>query len=619
MRTVLTLLLLAAVACAQRRERSFGLVRDVDGGPWSGAKVHLVHRASPFVEDPALVDEVEVVTDERGVFVTELLLGMPYTVWAEAPSGEHGEAVRCTAAVECVPGEPLVLQEEPELRHVRRVRFEPAPGWRELGGLFCEIECEVGGVTLRRRLDAVGEAVATVASWPGARQTVRLVRSEVVLSSAVLETTHAAIEQAAAQTAEGLPEDPAARRAAVAARIADVRVIEVAAPRTATMHVVDAGGQPVVGGRLFDPSRSRERPVAISDDAGALRVVFPESGAVESRYSLLADTIAECKVGGNLFENGERATARDGEVLDVGAAHVATGRLTAAGEPVDGVALLLEGSMRISASSTWFSSPPRVLRTGEQGAFGVPGRSDAFRWRLSAVLSPALRDRFAPDEGTPLWPVALLVPESRTTGPALGDLTLEGLAPLQVQVLAADGSPPGSVELLLAVARPGGGKYPHAPILLRTDRHGRVAILLPRNESFAVVAMSSRGSSSGVGFAGNEVLELRLDPGNVVRVEVVDSGGKPVAGANVSARLAGEGDAKLAPFLGSLRAAYSVHAMPLARGETDENGRADLVVPLLPCGYFVSVRGGAGQGNSNQTFEVEPDGERLHISLPGGR
>src|SRR5580765_8583721 len=131
MKEFAAIFLLGTVALAQEppREASIGEVRGADKKPFAGATVHLLHRAHPSVLDPEYEDHVTVTTDERGQFKVQLLLGMPYAVWAVGPVVDG--TYRCTEVLtDIVPGVPIVLNEG-ESHFVRKIAITVDSSWQQ--------------------------------------------------------------------------------------------------------------------------------------------------------------------------------------------------------------------------------------------------------------------------------------------------------------------------------------------------------------------------------------------------------------------------------------------------------------------------------------------------------
>ncbi|MCA8978043.1 MAG: hypothetical protein KDC98_25175, partial [Planctomycetes bacterium] len=263
------------------------------------------------------------------------------------------------------------------------------------------------------------------------------------------------------------------------------------------------------------------------------------------------------------------------------------------GEPLAAAPLILQGSIGTGRNTIWFGVDPRLFATAADGTFRIPGRKAGFPFRLSLVLSPAVRARLssATKDGPPIWPLAMIGPEHGGALANLGDVRVDLLHALDIRVEAPDGTPPGSVRLAVVPLGAGSDNVPHEPDVVRTDRHGRVR-LLSAARILLVHATTRAGAAWAMVGSDQTGLVLRIDTAHAVRFRVVDLEGRPVSGAHVG--LVGP---QFPPATGPtaamaqerIRNFCSVHAVPYKSGRTDADGHVDLVMPAVDVQLDLSV------------------------------
>jgi hypothetical protein len=355
------------------------------------------------------------------------------------------------------------------------------------------------------------------------------------------------------------------------------------------VRFVDRKAKPLAGIELFAESELPRTRIGVSDVNGIVRTAIAglEATPITATETLAAD-FAETGVNDGDFSYGDNET----KAVTLAPGIAVHGRLLLGeNEPMQGAVLLLNGEIEPNVNRNWFPVKERRLQSAEGGTFTVPGRVRGAPFRLVALLSPTQRAALAPDKSsTQLWPRAILVPETTNHRKDLGDIRLDKSALVDVQVLAADHSPPGSVKVIAVMA---GAKSPREPEQMCTDRHGRLRFLGPFKESFGVIAMTEHGAAVGVTTPQRRKLELTIDPRHAVRVRIVDEDGKPLPSAHAIAMAIepGEGatDSPEAKFVVQVCNALQARAFPWTTGTTDADGCVQFVMPLLRFDMYLMV------------------------------
>jgi hypothetical protein len=575
-RTLAAVAVLLACAVAQEpaRERAFGEVRGSDGKPFAGATVTLLHRAHPGVLAPAYEDRVEAVTDERGRFHAQLLVGMPYAVWATGPV--TGDTYRCTRVLaDVLPGVPIVLVED-GLHHVRKLSVEVDPSWPR--PLRFEARASIAGMSVRAPLAEV-DGVQRTPAWPASACGVYALDGGLRVWSQIVPMTLTSLRERQSGDAAARPDD-----AALLQILAGNTGLRVPPRSEYVLKLVDASKQPAAGVELFGDREPRER-LGVTGADGVLRVGLAQADRFPYyEVTARAEAFAESRVEQDRFANGGEASPHE---LEPGVA--VRGRLLLAeGRPAGRTTLLLNASIRTGDNSTYFGVGERVLEAAADGAFVVPGRVAGYGFRVTALLTPAQRAALSPrkpaadESAPPLGPRAIVRFESAEAPADLGELRLDQLAPVDVRVRAADGSPPGPVQLVVLPVTARDGNPPHYPERMRTDRHGGLRFLCAPGQDVAVFALTAQGAALGIASQAKRKLDLAIDPRHVARLRILGGDGEPLAGATVDlvAPQASASDGDEARVGNHVRDVYFVHGFPFKNGLTDADGRVTLVVPL---------------------------------------
>lgn len=591
-------LFVTSVALAQEplRDHAFGLVRDAAGKPWADATVSLLHRAHAGVFDERYCDSLTVKTDERGRFRAQLLAGMPYMVSARS-SVEAGR-YRCTEVLTGItPGVPIILNEQAS-RFTREFSLQVHESWPKSLRVFARTR--IGSEQLQVELFANGEGHYTTPFWPVDYVVLSIMEEGIEVSASMLQTTEERVRRFGAYP--GGPKH--AEDEDVAALMRQAVGLVVGKRHDWAVRLVGHDGKPVVAAEVRAESKPPRSLIGTSDADGVLHVITAASDAYKMPYRsvVLAAECAEAEFGREVLEKAIAAQLAKEPLptVTLSAGRTVTGRLRLdADTPMASAPIVLQGSIGTGPGSTWFGVDPRVFRSQSDGSFRIPGRTDAYPFRLSLVLSPSDRARLAAgqDDAPPIWPLALLVPEKQGKHHDLGDIRVDQLRALDIAVLAHDGSPPGSVRLVVAPLQ-GMRNQPQEPDVVHTDRRGRVRILTRKCGQLLVHATTPKGVAWAAVDDKQSRVDLRIDPAHAVRFRVMDSGRKPVGGASVGlvapSDLASQRDADgdEVQMRARVRGWCMVHAVPFKSGTTDGDGYVELVMPCVDVqlDIFVSER-----------------------------
>jgi hypothetical protein len=564
------------------REGIFGEVRTVDGKPWVGAAITLLHVAHPALIDERFVDRVTTTTDERGRFRAQLLTGMTYVVWA------HGPVVdgmwRSSALVRDVAAGVPVLLQEADPQQPRRVRLQLDPGWRGTAAVVALPH--FGPFTLREELRLEqGEAVLPLS--PESSVTVQVELDGVPVYRSFVSTRFAAFvtrrKRVASENGQPEPDETELRR-----EFERPQVLAVAAPVEHRIRLVDSKQRPLPGARVVEDGREPRRLLGIADQDGVVRWVHAPEARLPNRALAFAVDCAETEIGNSDWVEATLGEPKD-KAMAVGTA--VRGRLLVGdGVPAAAQPLLLEGSIALASGGTFFGVDARLFTTSADGTFEVPGRIASHSYYLTTVLTPPQRALLAGPSKAPVAAVALLVPPSGEAPADLGELRLDRLRPLDLQVVGVDGGISGPVAIVVIPhPRAGLGDAPHEPLAARTDRHGRLRLLATAGAECAVWAMGQNGAAWAIVKPGDKERRLQLDAAHALALQVVDPDGKPLTGITVhvvtpaGSPVGDEGKA----LLPRVRDAFMVHGFPGKQVVTDAQGLGQLVMPFAGVGIDV--------------------------------
>jgi hypothetical protein len=146
-RAALGLLLSAAAALpAQERKALVGRVLDATGAPLPGATVTLAW-SPPGGEDCGPTDVVKAVTDERGRFVAKVLAQESYSAWAVLPLPDGTRAKATAVADQVAAGADLELRCDREVvPHI--LNLEGASAYAGIGPLRLQVAPRAGNLAL---------------------------------------------------------------------------------------------------------------------------------------------------------------------------------------------------------------------------------------------------------------------------------------------------------------------------------------------------------------------------------------------------------------------------------------------------------------------------------------
>mgnify|MGYP002713133856 CR=1 FL=1 len=608
LRALLFLALGVSTVQAQERAAGFGIVRDPQGNPWSGAVVHLVHQVLPGFGAEDLSDRLSVTTDAQGRFRTRLLVGARYTVWAD--EGGEGPVLRCSEVlVGQIARTPMILKEvSPVYRRRLKLDLHPSLEGHELSWLAT---AEVGGIKLSRRVRLGPEGSITLPPWPTFGISLQgwihgspAMRMLVPTKLLVARRYGLLIGSGAAQPQLSSEELQAPTT---------VKVPEI---HRRSISITDrATGLPVPGATLvYESDHPSLGKPPVSDAQGHLVLWSVDEG------SWLRPRIRAAIAGPGHAERSLEIAPK----LTMTGGHSVTGRILLGKQGLADLPVLVDASMSTGPSGSWFGVASRVWRTAEDGRFRIPGRTGTFPFRLSLALSPDLRKRLrARDPESPiLGPVALLAVENSEGPKDLGDVHLEKLRALDVEVENPDGTPPGSVRVLLMPVLPiRTENRPHAPLLAHTDRKGRVRVLVGNASELFVHAATRDGAHWQLVGPRADKVTLRLSPRHAIRFRFVDSDDRPLVGRKVGYVRPEVGASEIDPrILRTVGDLCSKQAFRFKYGRTDEHGEVRLLSPLLGVRLDLVIypKAKGKQSRRDVVLPAEYDGEAIEVRVDDG-
>lgn len=586
------------------RDLGFGTIRTLDGKPWIGAKVTLVHNAHDAVDDPRTIDRIEVLTDEQGRYRTQLLVGCAYTVSALGDADAKGRFRRTDILRGVVARRAVVLQEQ-EPGFIRYVRLDPHPSWDGKEALTVRAGTQVFGphpASWWRESDQAFFATTPTPSGYG---------GFVVLVNG--NRAHSASTRSAEDSSGRSQDDP-------------IR-FEIPERRVLRRRILGPDGSPVVGARtIFERSMGSKYAGTTSDSDGWIELVHASSSPDRDPYPdhiVIAEGLAEI----------DYDRVRNENEIHMQPGYAVVGRLTLGDEQVGRSPIVLDASMG-DGSGTWFGVDSRSFETGPDGSFRILGRQDSYAYRLTAILDPDLRmrvsERLGAKDGRPLAPTAVLAVEARPKQKQgeqhleLGSIDLADLRPLDVDVTAEGGVPPGSVLVtaipvirarFAAVRGPlRVADWPHEPIRLRTGRRGRVRMLY-RDTAPSTRWLLHVETAKGSGWTITDPRQgdrarIDIDPRTVVAFRLEDARGNPIEGARISVVVpeAIDGHDRESDVLSTFRDLASNAVFRRDSGQTGADGIATLVLPMIDGTFDMSL---SGPGRTwDHRVDVEVAGER---------
>ncbi|MFT4513752.1 MAG: hypothetical protein ACI91B_002458 [Planctomycetota bacterium] len=498
------MLLVAVSGCLdaqQRREPIRGSAERLDGSPWAGATVHLLSRPLPNDARFGSPDEIVAVADQKGRFTVKLLAGRQYLAWGIEQLAEH--RYRSSHAVErVIAGGRLVLHVH-ETRERTKLTFEGLDVWRPRGALVA-------------RLSSNTEP--------------KIVITQPLTGDSWLLPPMPAREGTLQITCGGVPmyEWP---------RPVNLRKAEghwkVRAGRKVRFRVLDESNKPVVGAKLSHCTiRGRDECYAgLTDAAGEIVVLMP----IALRRLRWANYPLEVRAKGfapvNNIVSVDIAADHDSAAgpsavtlrLPKGAHHsvrMSRGNKPFAGTVACRARYASSGNVGGSVTSAEFTA---AITPSENGAYQisrVPGT-------LAVVVAPTVA--LAVDGlGVPVHSMALLGTIASDEARPQLQWDLDALAPLVVAA-TLQGTPQHAARMALLVEHAEGFQVALSGLI--SDRRGRVAILIPRDQKLTVVVWTDEA----VGVAHDLVVrpdgaacEVLLGAVPTLPGRVVTADGKPV-------------------------------------------------------------------------------------------
>src|SRR5712675_739454 len=93
---------------AQQRKPGFACVVDAAGKPIANAEVTCVH--TPFICEPGVVEVLAARSDEHGRCRFDLVVGLPYSMWAIGPVAANGSCMVSAVNDRAAAGRALDLE-----------------------------------------------------------------------------------------------------------------------------------------------------------------------------------------------------------------------------------------------------------------------------------------------------------------------------------------------------------------------------------------------------------------------------------------------------------------------------------------------------------------------------
>ena len=523
------LLLLCVLAPAQQRRPLLGTVVDADGKPLVGAEVVCAF-APPGAESGAPVDVQRATTDARGRFRANVFGGTRYQVFAMGPADEQGARL-ATGFVVAAAGPLLALRARHRQMPVT-LQLVGLEAWQDLAPF--QIRVCLGGTQLDAPLLPVSDGTVSVPPQPRDRCNVDLIGSDkqVLLSRAI---TFVRAEHK----------------------------VRVPAPQILPVHVVDGGGKPVAGAVVrerisggwsstsnFGPSlpwRVLWRELGRTDEHGRLAARLPlaEPPLQNKGYQqlfLLAEKpghrSSHSGFTDQLFVDGVEI-ARDGvEELrfTLRADEPLRGRLQLAGQGVAAMPIAVVVAVRTDSlgGNGWLNEEVvRYTTTAADGSFTLRGLTNVQGATVN-LDSSRLHERLVPEELRPSAPYSpVVLHRNKTPIDKTLNVALNGLCPLELQLLDLTGGPAAGIDVLLLSENDDDVACDGWTPAATTDSAGRLSLLLQPGK-WLLFARTERGMvHQHLEVQGAEKLSLKVEPMPAMIGRVVDAEGKPVAGASL--------------------------------------------------------------------------------------
>ncbi|MBM3974584.1 MAG: carboxypeptidase regulatory-like domain-containing protein [Planctomycetes bacterium] len=576
--------LLAVAVPAQARKPLLGTVVDGGGKPIAGAAVECVF--APDGPDLLPVDALTATTDARGRFRVDALPGALYQCWAAGPADADGVQLVSAIAPAAVGQLPALVAKTKS--GTSAVTLRGLDAWQDRAPFT--LRCLVAGRQLAAKVEVVdGGFVASVGARPlgGVEAEVRDRDGLTVVRSRLA---------------------PRATR------------LTVPPPQPARLRVVDDKGQPVAGARVVRVRDRARISVAAPDrqigltapdevhSGGAFLGTAGNDGIANVRIAWAHDPFGpKAKVeleslclrvdapgrgasyGGrdyqSLVENGKEAEEkeRDGLLLSLPVAKPWRGRLVDGGKPLAGVGVVAKFEVAIEGQQGWTREWHDQMRavTDADGRF----RFDAMPANAKNIdLAYAIgADRLPPPAtAAPLAARPVFAHPIAARGDGDDDVLVDVTALATVELTVRDEGGGMGRGLQLGIISGECESADRSSLrLLAPDASGRIAVKVPPGNWVVVACTESGYVAKEFDAATTPTLELKVEPFPTMRARIVDTDGKPVAGAGfrVSAQqwVAGESDT-LVDILRDLAMAWNDELLRRARSDADGVVRVGFVV-----------------------------------------
>jgi len=528
-------MLLVAAGSAIGQVRVHGRVETKRGGPWASANVTLVSRPYPMAELIGRLERIETKTDAAGRFSARMRSGRCYEAWAWAPTSDG--LYRVTDAAVALSGTRLVLRESPRARPTVRIVIDGLSAWDDHKPFRYVLHFGTR-VIWSQEVEPGRDGSLLVPPTPGWACWVTIYeRSGLPLVAGEIEVDPKHWEDLQRLRRPELLEGKRKNGFPVAFLRQRVRIGE---PTHVQLNVESAAGDPVRAARVLArtyltgcPERTE---LAMTGRNGTAELVLPKSTYQSSSY-----LPTDLRVLGSGYEELRvRAPAR----LDKLTVHLQPGAkirgrvLLRNGQPAKQLPLLLFDRMGNSESSS-----PVVVRTTVNGRFEIDHREIGSPYSLTALLLDQHLAQITTPGDRPLHNMAwLAVSQKRGQRTIdLGDIVIEKLAKVDVQVVDPEGLPARNAMLIVLAGwdKPDSGLY--LARSFRADRVGRVRLLFPAGgplllgAAVANVGYKAAALTANVNRDGIVPVRMRLESLVPVTGTAVDEKGRPMAGLRVCA------------------------------------------------------------------------------------
>jgi hypothetical protein len=582
------------------RATAKGVVRAVDGSIWPSAHVELISRPLGRVESAGDVDVLRVDSDARGRFSVDLLRGRTYTAWAHGDDGEV--STRVSSSDSTVRVGPLIRLREIspcarldlQIRGIDKWKYKPP---------------------LRYRFAAMADNLILRTAEVGKDGRVRVpVLPDGGCALQLFDADGYAIYQDYLSTSithrNKHRKDP------------HFQLVEIPEPCRLSLTCVSLkGSTPVAGAKVYTEWQTQWVLLGLTDDQGkflfqsAPSSYQPKNGKLRLQRPeclIHADGFGEYYV--NLMDPSRflQHTKRDGRNFDINcrlAKHaMLEGRLMSNNsKPLARHPIVLRSDLYEMAPQRFTGSTnlDRVHQTDDEGRFRipVPGRYPAMLQPRFVLWSPIEDPRSHRTSTVLLWTASNRMPDWNHAG----NLVIEDFEQVRLQARNSDGSAANDARVTIYPARNRNERHCTEPFIYRTDRKGRLDVLLTSSEyEFGVEALGGLGIGKIPARTEDEEkrqpIVIHVSDPIVVRGRIVNEKKEALA------------DVGLSWSYNSIRGGTGRYIEPLKylilRGmrmkevKTDTNGAFELLFPLPDIEY--GLRGTTTKGNGFSSRSLKP-------------